>query len=206
MDSIQLVHALPYTFGGVLVLLLLVGLVTRVLKHFSPANIEVRVSPTEADYNALELQRQNEVEDNVQRCVCGELATNPSPQLIRQRTSILQTFFAMAPKYRREVPRTSWFFGLAPIELPREQYVYCLTHAHVADAMLDKFIYHDIRAMQAKNNEDIAIRAAGFEQEALVEQIKNSLTDTQKKAQRRGQTQVRLLQKTGTDSAGSPNE
>jgi hypothetical protein len=72
--------------------------------------------------------------------------------------------------------------------------------------MLDKFIYHDIRAMQAKNNEDIAIRAAGFEQEALVEQIKNSLTDTQKKAQRRGQTQVRLLQKTGTDSAGSPNE
>lgn len=69
--------------------------------------------------------------------------------------------------------------------------------------MMDKFIYQDIRAMQADTNEKIAIKAAGFEQEALLEQIRASLTDTQKKAARRGQSnaQVRLLTKTGTDGS-----
>jgi len=121
--------------------------------------------------------------------VCGDLATHPKPQLIRQRTSFLQAFFAMAPRYKRVVPKPAgpveYFLHLVTLgatTLSREPASeLCVTHAHVADAMMDQFLYTDIRAAQSRTNEQIAIKAAEFESEKLIDKLRESLTEEQKK-------------------------
>jgi hypothetical protein len=104
------------------------------------------------------------------KCLCGELATHPLPKLRRSRGSLLRKLFAAPPSYRREVD------GMA-------RAVLCEPHAHAADAFLDQFIF-GIRQKYANLNAEIATSAAGFEQEALLNQLKGSLTDTQKRTQR----------------------
>lgn len=190
-----------YALLATILLLASIRFVVWLWNRFHPARLELAASPTDDDLKALEFSRQQDREEERPRCVCGELATHVTPKLVRKRTSWVRSFFAMAPRYKRVVPPTSYLFGLWELDIPIEDLGLCQTHAHVADAMMDKFIYQDVRAMQADTNEKIAIKAAGFEQEALLEQIKASLTDNQKKAARRGQSsgQVRLLTKTGTD-------
>jgi hypothetical protein len=98
------------------------------------------------------------------RCPCGVPATHPAPKLVRRRTGWLRSMFATAPAYKRVVPR-------GPYSL--EQLVFCETHAHVADSMMDRFVFERIRGVQSEANERIAIEAAAFEGEKLTEQIRS---------------------------------
>ena len=191
-----------YAVLATICLLVAVRAITWLWNRFHPATLAV-VEATEADLKALEFSRQQDLEEELPHCVCGEYATHLAPKLVRKRTDWLRIFFATAPRYKRVVPPMDYVFGMFQAVHQIEEFVFCETHAHVADAMMDKFIYQDIRAMQADTNEKIAVSAAGFEQEGLLEKIRASLTDTQKKAARRGQSQgqVRLIQsqRTGTD-------
>ena len=125
------------------------------------------------------------------KCICGELATEPAPVLLRSRGTFdwFRSIFAAPPRYKRVV---------------NEQHVpvFCKAHVHVADAMLDQFIFNRIRGSYADLNAKVAAEAAGFEQEALLRQISDSLTETQKKATRKSSVlRVLPLPKTGTDEA-----
>jgi hypothetical protein len=159
-----------------------------------------RVEPTEEQIEALDFIERQEREDTFPRCVCGEIATHTAPNLVRSRTGFLRSFFAMPPSYKRKVKDAdSW---LGP-DITKDDLKFCETHAHVADAMLDRFIYHEVRDIQAETNEKIAVRAAAFEQEGLVEAIRESLTDKQKRSVRKGGAPVRVLPRpTGTDEPG----
>lgn len=122
------------------------------------------------------------------KCICGELATESLPMLKRSRGAInfFREWFAMPPHYRRVVDKE------APLAL-------CRSHAHVADAMLDHFI-HSVRASFCETYSGVAIKAAGFEQEKLMAQLNESLTEAQKRASRKVVAPLRVLPKTGTDS------
>jgi len=121
-------------------------------------------------------------EDVRPRCVCGDLATDPGPSLRRTRGDWLRSIFAAPPRYRRTVEALS-------------EPVYCRSHAHLADVLLDQFIY-DLRAKQAAQNAAIASSAANFEQEGLRKLIVDSLTDDQKRAARKA-APVRLVANDG---------
>ena len=125
----------------------------------------------------------------VPKCVCGEMATEPAPLLQRTRGAydFLRKYFAVAPRYKRV------------IDLMKPP-AFCKTHVHVADAKLDQFIF-GVRSKYAALNSDVSAEAAAFELEALRNLVADSLTDTQKRAQKRSSTLRVLPQKTGTDEA-----
>lgn len=153
-------------------------------------------APTEEDFAALEYSEQQEMLDKWPKCPCGDLATHTAPQLVRSRTGFLQAFFAMPPRYRRVVKKVK----------VRDDCVFCETHAHVADAMMDRFIYNDVRNTQAETNKNISILASTFEKEGLVEQIRDTLTEKQKRATRRPPPLIVLPKPTGTDEASPASE
>ena len=130
---------------------------------------------------ALSEPARAEQDRGVPRCVCGEVATDPGPGLARSRSDILRSYFGAPPRYKRSVDL---------MQVP----TYCRSHAHLADVLLDRFIY-DLRAEQAATNASIAAKAANYEQEGLAKQIADSLTDDQKKASRRPSNVTRI---TGT--------
>jgi hypothetical protein len=124
------------------------------------------------------------------KCVCGEVATHPTPRLQRSRGSWIRKFFAAPPSYRREVD-------------PMARPALCEPHAHVADSLMDRFIF-GVRQEHATLNAKIAQDAAGFEQEALLNMLRESLTDKQKRAQRLPvPISIRALPKNGTDDSAS---
>lgn len=128
--------------------------------------------------------------ESLPKCVCGEVAKFPSPILKRDRGAWdwLRTYFAAPPRYKRTVDLMN-----PP--------VFCSSHAHVADALVDQFIFR-IRSEYANLNSRIAAESAGFEQEALARCVGDSLTELQKRATRRPTAPLRVLPtKTGTDDA-----
>jgi hypothetical protein len=130
--------------------------------------------------------------EQIPKCVCGEVARFPAPVLKRSRGAWdwLRTHFAAPPRYSRQTDM---------MRVP----VFCEAHAHVADAMMDKFIF-GIRNEFSSLNAKVAADAAGFEQEALLRCVADSLTESQKRATRKGAATVRLLSvKNGTDDVPS---
>lgn len=114
----------------------------------------------------------------VERCVCGEIATEPAPYIEREREDDSaaanylmrhhdRNVYAAPPRLRRTVDKN-------------KPPAFCRVHAHVADAKIDEFLYVRVRAVLAEANSRIAVEAASFEKEALVEAVKNSLTRTEK--------------------------
>lgn len=133
-------------------------------------------------------EEAREAFDAAPKCVCGELAKLPAPILERNRGgwSWLRNYFAAPPSYRRRVD---------DMQTP----VFCAAHAHVADALMDQFIFR-VRSEYSTLNTKIAADAAGFEQEALLRAVSDSLTDTQKRATRKAPATIRVLPvRTGTD-------
>lgn len=113
-----------------------------------------------------------------ERCVCGEIATEPAPYIEREReddsaaSNYLmrhhdRNVYAAPPRLRRTVDKA-------------KPPAFCRVHAHVADAKIDEFLYVKVRAVLAEANSRIAVEAASFEKEALIEAVKNSLTRTEK--------------------------
>jgi hypothetical protein len=98
---------------------------------------------------------------------------------VRKRTGWLRALFAGAPRYRRFIPKTVAWFGLSQPYIPIEAFIFCEIHAHVADSMMDRFIFERVRAVQAEANERVAVEAAAFEQKTLIDQIKFSYSDQQ---------------------------
>lgn len=176
----------------------LTGLIVFVVTRLSKLRmIRGVVRPTEDQLEALDFSRQQETINDWPRCVCGDIATHSVPKLVRSRTGWLRSFFAAPPSYKRKVMKAT----------ERDECHVCETHAHVADAMTDKFIYHEIRDQYAQTNEKIAVRAAAFEKEGLIDAIRESLTDKQKKNARKVSplTNVRqLTRSTGTDGRLDP--
>lgn len=196
---------LPYAFAATAVLLGVVLALRWVIGSFSTTKLESQQAaqqnerllemghrpPTQEEVEALKYINQQE---SGNLCPCGEPATHPAPKLIRKRTSWLQKYFAMAPAYKRVIPRPKIVTDWSP------ELMFCETHAHVADSMMDQFIYQDIRASQSKLNEQVAIRAASFEKEGLMQKIKDSLTEEQKKKVRTITTQSKRLRAVNGDS------
>jgi len=144
---------------------------------------------TKADVVAAEEAARAEY-DSMPKCVCGELARFPAPVLQRDRGAWdwLRNYFAAPPRYKRVVD----------MMMPP---VFCAAHAHVADAMMDQFIFR-IRGEFSNMNAKVASDSAGFEQEALLKQVADSLTENQKRAVRKTPSPIRVLpMKTGTDDA-----
>lgn len=126
------------------------------------------------------------------KCCCGEVATHPIPRLRRSRGSWLRKLFAAPPSYRREVD-------------PMARPALCEPHAHAADSFMDRFIF-GVRQEYANLNAKVATDAAAFEQESLLNMLRESLTDKQKRAQRMppGAVPIRALSsRTGTDDGSS---
>lgn len=124
------------------------------------------------------------------KCVCGEIARFPAPVLKRNRGAWdwLRVMFAAPPRYTRQVDM---------MRMP----VFCEAHVYVADAMMDKFIF-SIRNEFSSLNAKIAADAAGFEQEALMRCVADSLTENQKRATRKTTATLRVLPaKNGTDDS-----
>jgi hypothetical protein len=140
-------------------------------------------------------EEAREAFDASPKCVCGELAKHPAPILERTRGgwNWLRNYFAAPPSYRRRVD---------VLQVP----VFCPAHVHVADAMMDQFIFR-IRSEYSALNAKIAADAAGFEQEALMRAVAESLTETQKRSTRKSPSLPRVLPtlvrvlpaRTGTD-------
>lgn len=122
------------------------------------------------------------------KCVCGELATQPMPRLSRSRgaSNYIREWFAMPPRYRRVVD------PLAPPML-------CASHAHVADAALDHFVHHRVRAVLSEAAARVAVEAAGFEQEGLLQRVAESMTERQKRTTRGRALPIHVLPRTGTE-------
>ena len=129
------------------------------------------------------------------KCACGEVARFPAPVLTRDRGTWdwLRSYFAAPPRYKRTIN----------MMLPP---VFCQAHVHVADAIMDQFVYR-VRNEYAGLNSRIAAEAAGFEQETLAKLVGESLTEQQKRASRKPLATVRVLPaKTGTDDPGNEGE
>jgi hypothetical protein len=132
--------------------------------------------------------------DAAPKCVCGELARFPAPVLQRDRGgwNWLRNFFAAPPSYRRVVDMM-------------QPSVFCQAHAHVADAVMDQFIFR-VRSDYSALNARIAADAAGFEQESLLRLVGESLTENQKRATRRTTAPIRVLSlRNGTDDSSTSN-
>lgn len=152
---------LPYALIASAVLVGVLLTVGAFLKKRSPKEEEAPVSV------AREVESKEPVHP---KCVCGALATHPSPKLVRSRTGWLRSFFGISPLYRRVVPSTDSVQDL----------VFCETHAHVADSMMDRFIYEEVRAVLAEANEAISVKAAAFEREKLIAQIEATVAPKKK--------------------------
>ena len=124
---------------------------------------------------SLELAQQEQAR-NAPRCVCGEVATEPGPLFARSRSDILRSYFGAPPRYKRRVD---------PVGTP----LYCPSHAHLADVLVDQFVY-TIRSEQSQNNAAIAAKVANYEQEGLSRAIADSLTEEQKRAKRSNVTRL----------------
>ena len=147
--------------------------------------------PTKVEVSLAE-EMARAVYDSLPKCVCGEIARHPAPVLKRDRGAWdwLRTHFAAPPRYKRATD------AMQPPVL-------CASHAHVADALMDEFIFR-IRSEYSGLNARVAAQAAGFEQEALLKCVGDSLTELQKRATRRSTATIRVLpMKTGTDDAPS---
>ena len=143
--------------------------------------------PTRADVLVAEEVARTEY-DSLPKCICGEVAKYPAPVLERNRGAWdwLRSYFAAPPRYKRSVN----------LMLPP---VFCSAHVHVADALMDQFIFR-VRSEYSNLNAKIAGDAAGFEQEALLKCVGDSLTEIQRRATRRSPATIRVLpMKTGTD-------
>ena len=192
MDKLLVV--LPYAFAvaavvtGVIVLIRVVILRWRGRVSKDTDTPDASRAPTQEEVEALALNMVQEAEAQIPKCPCGNRATHASPRLVRSRTGWLRSYFGIAPLYRRVVPKFS----------EGGELVFCETHAHVADSMMDRFIYDRVRAVLAEANERISVEAAAFETENLLDQIKTSIEPTPKKKNEQVQSQppVRLL--TGT--------
>ena len=143
---------------------------------------------------AITEEMQRAAYEALPKCVCGDVAKFPAPVLQRSRGAWdwLRSHFAAPPRYKRVVDL---------MQPP----VFCSAHAHVADATMDQFIF-GIRSEYSKLNARVAADAAGFEQEALMRLVADSLTDLQKRTVRKlNVPTIRVLPaaKTGTDDTGS---
>lgn len=145
-----------------------------------------RVEPKEARQQEEILRAEYEA---APRCICGGEATDRMPYLERSRgaSDWLRNIYGAPPRYKRVIDYTS-----PP--------VLCRAHAHLADSLMDKFIFNRIRAAYSDLNAQIAAESAAFEQESLYAQLVASLTENQKRAQRKaGPSQVlRMLPAQGT--------
>lgn len=134
--------------------------------------------------------------DALPRCVCGEPATDPAPQLRWDRGAFdwLRSIFAAPPRFKRIIDH------MMPPTL-------CKHHARVADAMLDEWLFKQ-RSRYSEINSKIAIEAATFEQESLLRQLSESLTDSQKRAMRKSSSPpLRVVSpRTGTDDSPAASE
>lgn len=137
--------------------------------------------PTEEDIHALLYSHQQEMEDRLPRCPCGDVATHAAPRLVRERSDGRQEVYASAPRYRRVVPKEAYLFGLIEADTSEIKPELCEAHAHMADSEMDQFIFTDIRAKQARLNQEIASRASEFETEKLMQRIRDNLTEEQKR-------------------------
>jgi hypothetical protein len=170
------------TYGLYFFLLMSVLVVFLVLRNRwkNPVKLEMMRAEEEA----------REAYEAAPKCVCGDLARHPAPVLERTRGawSWLRNVFAFPPSYRRTVD----------LQHPP---VFCTVHAHVADSLMDQFIFK-IRAEYSNLNAKLAADAAGFEQESLLRAVSESLTDTQKRATRKAPATIRVLPvRTGTDDS-----
>lgn len=138
---------------------------------------------------AIDEETHRALLDASPKCICGEQATQPMPILNRSRgaSNYVREWFAMPPRYRRVVN---------PMGLP----MLCASHAHVADAVLDHFIHNRVRAVLSEASARVAVEAAGFEQEGLLQKIADGLTDRQKRTTRGSMSPVRVLPRTGTET------
>lgn len=147
----------------------------------------------------LKSEKQKEVQEALLveeplRCFCGDLATEKTPILKRTRNTKFDSsreVYAAPPKFERDVEHNSKF-------------TLCTAHAHLADAKIDEFIYTKVRAILAQANAEIALQAAQFEKEALMESLTNSLTLADKKKiadQRKGSGKAPM---NGTSVAAVP--
>lgn len=147
-------------------------------------------SPTREERAQIDEQARADF-DSLPKCVCGELAVYPAPVLKRDRGAWdwLRSYFAAAPRYKRDVN----------MMLPP---TFCEAHVHVADALMDQFIFR-IRSEYSQLNARVAAEAASFEQESLGKFVSDSLTDIQKRNTRKGPGALRVLpvltMKNGTD-------
>lgn len=142
-----------------------------------------RASSVEALAAAQEAART--IEEARPRCICGDVAVAPWPTLKRSRGDWLRSIFAAPPRYRRVVEAMG-------------DPALCRSHAHLADNLLDEFLF-GIRAEQSALNASIAIKAAQFEQEGLAKKIGESLTPAQKQATRRSSVASSGLQLVAND-------
>lgn len=137
-----------------------------------------------------------------ERCVCGEPATEPMPYIEREREddTAASVFFmrhhdrnvyAAPPRLRRTVDLTK------PPAL-------CRVHAHVADAKIDEFLYVRVRGLLAEANAKIAIEAASFEKEVLLEALKSSLTKTERATKSAARSPVNGTSNGASNGAGAP--
>jgi hypothetical protein len=163
-------------FGLFLVLRWLVGLVNS----DDRASATYSRAPTEEEMAALVYSQQQEDEESILRCPCGELATHPAPKLVRERNDKKQGVYASAPSYRRVVPKANPVLVVLGFQkIPKPEL--CESHAHSCDQTMDCFIYTEIRAEQARVNQRLAGRAAEFEAEKMKQAIRDGLTEEQKK-------------------------
>ena len=127
----------------------------------------------------------------VPKCVCGDIATEPTPVLQRTRGAYdyARLYFGAAPKYKRVIDH------MRPPTL-------CKAHAHVADAKLDQFIF-SVRSRYAELNSAVSADAAAFEQESLRILVADSLTELQKRATRKTAGPLRALPKKASDETGT---
>jgi hypothetical protein len=185
----KLFSVLPIAFAAAIVLVSIVIILRMMVRMWrSRTEEEGPRAPTPEEVEALAFSMMQEEEARIPRCPCGGIATHAAPRLVRSRTGWLRAFFGVAPLYRRVVPKFS----------EGGELTFCETHAHVADSMMDRFIYERVRAVLAEANERISIEAASFETENLLSQIKTTLEPVapKKKEISPSQPPVRLL--TGT--------
>ena len=181
----KLFAVLPYALATAAVITGLVVLTSMLIKKFwKKGKADGSRTPTQEEMEALAFSMVQEEEAKVPKCPCGAVATHASPQLVRSRTGMMRNYFGIAPLYRRVVPKLSEGGSLT----------FCQAHAHVADSMMDRFIFDRVRAVLAEANEKISVEAAAFETENLLEQIKLSVEPAKKKNELlQSQPPVRLL-------------
>lgn len=180
MDTVEKIPSvLPYAFAAMVVLISFVLSIKLLIKRFRKG---------ESNDEQLEEKPVERHEASWPKCVCGANASHAAPRLVRSRTGWGRGQYAEAPTYKRSVNKR-------PEHM--DDFVFCETHAHVADSMMDRFIYERIRAVQAEANEKISIEASAFERELLIGKIKATLDDRKKRLSEAPKGTLQLLTGTG---------